>query len=103
MKKNVLKGLSDIFEFLTPVRVLIFIGVSLFFWWFILGDQGVYQVRDLMNMNKNLTQDRKDLNDEIDQLKREREILLNPEDIEMVIRSELGYIKPGEVVFEEKK
>jgi len=56
-----------------------------------------------MNMNKNLTQDRKDLNDEIDQLKKEREMLLNPEDIEMVIRSELGYIKPGEVVFEEKK
>ncbi len=75
MKKNALKGLSSIFEFLTPVRVIAFIGVVLFFGWFILGDQGIYQLRNLMDMNQKLIHEKSALNDEIDQLKREKTML----------------------------
>jgi cell division protein FtsB len=102
MKKFTFKGLSNIFEFLTPVRALALVGVIVFFWLFILGDQGVYQLRNLMEMNQKLVDEKTELNDEIDQLKREKAMLSEPENVEMVIRAELGYIRPGEVVFEEK-
>ncbi len=88
---------------ITPVRLVAAIAVIALFWFLILGDQGIYQFRRLMEMKQRLTAERSRINEEIDSLVREREILKDPANLESTIRSELGYIKPGETLFEEKQ
>jgi len=87
---------------LTPVRAVVVIAVVALFWFLVLGDQGIYQFRQLIEMKHRLTAERTKINEEIDILTKEREMLKDPENLEMIIRSELGYVRPGEILFEEK-
>lgn len=86
----------------TPVRLAIAAATAAFFGAVVLGDQGLYQLKELLEMRQRLTSERVKLNDEIDRLAREKETLSDPANLEYVIRSELGYIRPGEVTFEER-
>ncbi len=97
------KTFAALSAFFTPVRLVVTVLVLAFFWFMVLGDNGIYQFRRLLEMRQRLLSERQTLNARIDQLTREKQILQNPEDLEMAIRSELGYIKPGEVVFEAAK
>lgn len=103
MKRLFAKILARLVGLLTPARALALAVVGVFFWWFILGDQGVYQLRRLIEMKHRLIKERRALNDDIDRLKHEEELLSDPTKLEMVIRKEMGYIRPGEIVFKEKK
>lgn len=103
MNRHVSKFLIGFLHQLTPVRIIVIASVAVFFWFVVLGDKGLYQMRRLIAMKNRLVSERQALNDEIDKLSAERQILSDPANLEMAIRSELGYIKPGEVIFEEKK
>ena len=50
-----------------------------------------------------LISEREELNDSIDLLQKEKNLLSDPKNLEPVIRKELGYIKPGEILFELKQ
>ncbi|MFA5186504.1 MAG: septum formation initiator family protein [Patescibacteria group bacterium] len=103
MNPSVKNAVSAIGRFVSPVRfaaAAAMIGIFLFL---ILGDKGIYQLRQLAQMKQRLMAERAKLNDDIDKLTREKAMLENPENLESTIRTELGYIKPGEIVFEEKK
>ena len=102
MKKLVEKIVPRIRSVLTPVRAVVIIAVVALFWFLVLGDQGIYQFRQLMEMKHRYKAERSKINEEIDSLTKEQEMLRNPENLEMIIRSELGYIRPGEILFEEK-
>lgn len=102
MKRLLLNIISHALNVLTPVRVIVILAVAFFFWFLAFGDQGIYQLKRLLEMKNQLTARKILLNDDIDRLVREKEILSNPDNLEMVIRKELGYIRPGEVIFEEK-
>jgi cell division protein FtsB len=54
-------------------------------------------------MKAELSAQSNSLNREIDELIKMREILSKPEALEMVVRKELGYIRPGEVIFEKNR
>lgn len=101
MKSYAANALRVFLSFLTPIRLLVITCVGAFFWFLILGDQGIYQLRMLLEMKQRLIHERGELNDEIDRLSAEKEMLKDPSKLEMVIRQELGYIRPGEVLFEE--
>ena len=103
MQQPLAKALAAIFQFLTPLRVVIIAAVAAFFWFVVLGDQGIWRLERLLEMQHALTAERQALNDEIDRLSREKELLADPANLEPVIRKELGYIRPGEVLFEVKK
>lgn len=75
---------------------------AIFFCFVVLGDKGIYELRRVLDMKHSLISERKKLNDDIDRLAKEKDILSDPTNLEMTIRSELGYIKPGEIVFEKK-
>jgi len=90
-------------RFLTPIRILVVTSVALFFWFVILGDQGISELRRLFEMKHRLEQERRLLNDDIDRLTEEKKILSDPANLEITIRKELGYIKQGEIVFEERR
>lgn len=103
MRQRIRNIFSSLLRHLTPVRMVVAILVLVFFWFVILGDKGIYQLRQLLDMKYKLIADRQRLNDEIDRLSLQRELLSDTENLETIIRSELGYIKPGEVVFEERR
>jgi cell division protein FtsB len=91
-----------ILSFLTPVRVIVFTACFLFLWFLTFGDQGVQKLWKLVEMKNDLTSQRQELSRKIDALNDEKDVLSDPQNLEMVIRKELGYIKPGEVIFETK-
>jgi len=105
-KMNILKKIFTktiaILKLLTPVRILVAVLVGAFFWFFVLGDQGLYQLRKLVSMKTDLATRQVDLTNELEQLELEKTRLEDPKNLEMVIRKELGYIKPGEYVFQRK-
>lgn len=103
IRESLRQAFTRVLGFLTPVRALLIAAVVAFFWWFILGDQGVYQLRRLIEMQQRLVEDREELNDAIDDLEQEHALLRDPKNLEMVIRQELGFIRPGEIVFEEQQ
>ncbi|MFA5812386.1 MAG: septum formation initiator family protein [bacterium] len=102
MKRIASNITAGLVRFVTPVRLVVVVAVAAFFWFLIAGDQGIAQFRRLMDMKHRLLAERTALNEKIDKLTREREILSNPDNLETIIRKELGYIRPGEVLFEEK-
>ncbi len=102
--KKILHQLVFVFtHFLTPVRLIVITSLTAFFWFVVLGDKGIYELRKLSKMKGRLESERRTLGDDIDRLSEEKKNLTDPARLEMPIRKELGYIKPGEVVFEEKK
>jgi len=103
MTKGISDGLVSLLRFLTPVRIIVIAAVGAFFWFVVLGDQGIYRLERLLEMKNRLTHENISLNDDIDRLSQEKKTLSDPANLEMVIRSELGYIRPGEVLFEEDK
>jgi cell division protein FtsB len=103
MKEKLKNVLSRMVGFWTPIRIAVFAIAALFFWFLAFGDQGLYQLRRLVEIRGNLLFDRQKQNDDIDSHTKEKEMLQDPVNTEMTIRRELGYIKPGEVVFEKKK
>lgn len=102
MKKISIKFFSGIFGVFTPVRILVITFISVFLGIFILSDNGIYQIHRLLDMKRKLSNEQVKLNDEIDQLNKEKDVLSDPDKLEPIIRSELGYIKPGEIIFEGK-
>jgi cell division protein FtsB len=97
--RHFLKIILGIF---TPLRLIILLGVGIFLAFLILGDQGVLQLNKLLVMKNDLTRQRDDLNADIERLTKEKELLHNPRNLELVIRKELGFIKPGEIVYQIK-
>lgn len=102
MKKRISKIISVFTGIMTPARVAAVAAVAAFFCFVVLGDKGIYTLRRVFDIKNRLLNERIKLNDDIDRLTKEKEILSDPANLEMTIRSELGYIKPGEIVFEEK-
>jgi len=102
MIKAIVNILLRVLNILSPVRLVVVAVVFALFWFLALGDQGIYQLRRILEMRNRLIVERKELNDDIDRLTKERGLLSDPNNLEMVIRKELGYIRPGEIIFEEK-
>lgn len=87
---------------MTPFRMLLIGMVLLFFWFFLFGDQGGIAFRKLLSMKGKLLEERSQLTTEIDELSAQREFLRDPSNLEPVIREELGSIRPGEIIFQER-
>jgi cell division protein FtsB len=94
---------TSIFRVFTPLRIGIVIAAAVFIWLLIFGDQGIYQLNKLTLMKKRLLYQRETLTKDIERLTNEKALLQDPKNLEPVIRKELGYIKPGEVIYQEKE
>jgi len=102
MRKNITKIISNFLLFFTPIRIALLGGACFFFWFLAFGDQGIKQLNRLYEMKSQLLKERSYLGDSIDNLTKEKMLLRDPNNVEMVIRKELGYIRPGEIIFEKK-
>ncbi|MFH1831031.1 MAG: septum formation initiator family protein [Pseudomonadota bacterium] len=102
MKNSISQIRVHLLQVITPIRIAVITAIVALLWFLVLGDQGIYQFRRLIEMKHRLMTERARINEEIDKLSQERQVLKNPENLEMIIRSELGFIRPGEVLYEEK-
>ena len=103
MKRFLTILLSKLSYFFTPTRIGVAVISAGFFWFLVMGDQGVVQLKKLIEMKSNLLAEVELLNTQIDDLTNKKNLLSNPSNLELTIRNELGYVRPGEVIFEEKE
>jgi cell division protein FtsB len=80
--------------------LVVFAGLAFFTWFAVFGDQGLYQLHRTARLKAQLKKEIARLKDKIAELKDKKALLNDPKHLELVIRQELGYVKPGEVVFQ---
>ncbi|PIU57592.1 MAG: hypothetical protein COS89_04140 [Deltaproteobacteria bacterium CG07_land_8_20_14_0_80_38_7] len=88
---------------LSPLRIIIIFGVFIFLILLVLGDQGVLHLNKLLYMKKDLTAQQHSLQLSIEKLSKTKNQLNDPKILEFVIRKELGFIKPGEIIYQKKR
>lgn len=82
------------------VMLLLFVA---FCWFAVFGNQGLYTYYSLRTTHQNLIAENSALQARLEDLRREEKGLHDPRYLETVIRQELGYIRPGEVVYQMEK
>lgn len=70
-----------------------------FLWFLVLGDQGFYQLKKLSNIRDQLQAKEVELTESNEELRQDKLRYQKPENLEMAIRRELGFIRPGEIVY----
>ena len=75
----------------------------LFCWFAVFGNQGLYTYYSLQTTKKSLIAENITLHARLMELQREEKLLHEPRYLETIIRQELGYIRPGEVVYQMEK
>jgi len=93
--------LKGVVSFIKPIHLIAVIGLIVFFWFLIMGDQGLYRLRQLYELRDTLKMKRQTLSGELENKTKEKEMLEDPKNLEMIIRQELGYIRPGEMIYQE--
>lgn len=83
--------------------IAIIIGLTAFAWFAIFGDMGLYQLHLSVKMKSDVRNQIETVKKKIETLKENKILLDNPKHLELVIRQELGYVKPDEVIFQEIK
>lgn len=86
-----------------PIQWILMLLFLAFCWFVVFGNQGLYTYYSLRNTHENLISESKDMLARLEDLRREEKLLHDPLYIETIIRQELGYIRPGEVVYQMEK
>lgn len=86
-------------EHLLPIAICA--AVLSFLWFSIFGDQGLYHLHKANELSKELKKSIEHQKKKIEGLGNKKGLLNNPAHLELVIRQELGYVKSGEVVFQQ--
>lgn len=92
-----------LFQIVTPVRLAVILIAATFFLLLIFGDQGIIQLHKLALMKKQLIEKKTTLKSDINKLTNEKKLLHDNKHLEFVIRDELGFIKPGEIIYQERE
>ena len=101
MKQQLTTWCRGIISYLRPIHLIAAAGVVIFFWFLIMGEQGLYRLRQLHVLRESLLEARTRVSAEIEAKANEKRMLEDPKNLEMIIRKELGYIRPGEIIFQE--
>jgi cell division protein FtsB len=101
VKQRIITWFKGVASFIRPIHLIAGIGLIVFFWFLIMGDQGLYSLRQLHELRDSLLTKRQRLTDDMEKMAKEKEMLEDPKNLEMIIRQELGYIRPGEVIYQE--
>ena len=100
MKQRIVTWLKGVYNFIRPVHIIGAIALVVFLWMLIMGDQGLFRLGQLHQLKSDLLDGRQRISDEIDEKAHEKQLLQDPKNLEMIIRKELGYIRPGEIIYQ---
>lgn len=87
-------------DWINPIPMLAILLTLVFWWLLIFGDQGLLTWRGLAEKRRELIDQQTRLTEKQRQLEEEMQRLQDPHYVEPIIRRELGYVKPGETVFQ---
>jgi cell division protein FtsB len=86
-----------------PIQWIMMLLFVAFCWFAVFGNQGLYTYYSLSNTHKKLISEEKDMQVRLEELRREEKLLHDPRYLETIIRQELGYIRPGEIIYQLEK
>lgn len=101
MKQRIATWIKGVYNFIRPVHIICVIALVVFLWMLVMGDQGLFRLGQLHELKTDLLNSRQRTSDEIDDKAHEEQLLQDPKNLEMIIRKELGYIRPGEIIYQE--
>ena len=101
MKTRIITWIKGVWGYIRPAHIIGLVAFVVFLWVLIMGDQGLFRLRRLHDLKDDLLTNRQRLSDEIDAKAHEKQLLEDPKNLEMIIRKELGYIRPGEIIYQE--
>lgn len=101
MKQRIATWLKGVINFIKPVHIIGAIALVVFLWMLVMGDQGLFRLGQLHQLKSDLLGSRQRISDEIDEKAHEKQLLEDPKNLELIIRKELGYIRPGEIIYQE--
>lgn len=87
-------------EWINPIPLAAICLIALFGWHIIFGDQGLLTRRSLRQTEHSLLTREQELTHAIEALHQETRRLKDPAYLEIFLRKELGYVRPGETVFQ---
>ncbi len=97
------KAVAHIREEWNPIQWVMLLFFVAFCWFVVFGNQGLYTYISLLNTQKSLNAEAHTLQAKADDMKREEKLLHDPRYLEIIIRQDLGYIRPGEVVYQSEQ
>lgn len=86
-----------------PLQWAMLIVFLAFCWFAVFGNQGLYTYYKLLSTQERLIAENQAMVARAGELRREEKLLHDPRYLEIIIRQELGYIRPGEVVYQMEK
>lgn len=87
-------------QWFNPIPFAAFVLVLITGWYMVFGDQGLLMLRQLRITQAELLNAEQAGVHRLHQLSEESERLKDPAYLEPIIRRDLGYVKPGEVVYQ---
>lgn len=87
-------------EWFNPLPIAVIGLVLLFCWLLVFGDQGILTWSQLARKKTELANEETRLTQKLKDLETETKRLEDPKYLEPIIRKELGFVRPGETVFQ---
>ncbi|MBI2342797.1 MAG: septum formation initiator family protein [Deltaproteobacteria bacterium] len=87
-------------EWINPIPLAALALMALFGWYIIFGDQGLLTLRRLRGTKQSMLQTEQALTHRLEALHEETGRLQDPGYLEILLRKELGYVRPGETVYQ---
>ena len=100
MRRELPEWIRDWRSWFNPIPLAALLIVLLTGWYMVFGDQGLLMLKQLQNTQRHLEQSEQLGHQRLEQLTEEAKLLKDPRYLEPLIRAELGYVKPGEVVYQ---
>lgn len=100
MKTNLLYHLYKPLSAISPFHIGVAAIVIILSWYTIFGNQGLYRLYELKLENRRMKEEILNLKDEIKAREKQMALFSDPTYLETIVRQELGYVKPGEIIFQ---
>lgn len=92
--------IKRVFSIIGPFHIAITALVLILSWYTIFGQQGLYRLVELRKINKGMGVEIASLKNQIEEREGKMALFGDSLYLETVVRQELGYVKPGEVIFQ---
>lgn len=100
MKLPFSNWIGSLRDWFNPIPIAVICIVLLFCWLLVFGDQGILTWRQLAHKKTGLADEEAHLTQKLRDLETETKRLEDPKYLEPIIRKELGFVRPGETIFQ---
>lgn len=85
---------------ISPFHIAVALLIAALCWFTIFGNQGLYRLHELKKTNQKMRHEISSLKEQIKDRENQITLFSDPVYLEKIVRQELGYVKPYEVIFQ---